>query len=87
MNVPEDTSATKDDPIASPWDNACKTNPKVVAKPFPEVEIVDPSPVEVRIAGGCRLQVRADRPTSLSSASASKSKIETLGENEREVGV
>lgn len=87
-----------DDPRASPSDNACKTNPKVRAKPFPGVEILNPSGVAVRgvvgrwalVEADLCMVVRGDRPGpspgSPNSTSASNSTVESFGESKPEPG-
>jgi len=83
---------TIDDPRASPSDNACKTNPKVRVKPFPEVGILNASPVTVLGVAGRWALVEADLgvagrgdrtespSNSPSSTSASNSTVEAFGE-------
>lgn len=90
---------TIEDPRASPSDSACKTNPKVKVKPFPETRILCPSPVIVLgVPGRCApveidLGVvgrgdRTDSPSnSPSSRSASNSTVEAFGESELESGM
>ena len=88
----ESGSETIDDPRASPSDNACKTSPKVRAKPFAEVETVDTFPAAVRDVAGrwalveADLDVvgRGDRPESSSNSpsSISNSIVKVFGDSE-----
>jgi len=95
----EPVSEAIDDPRASPSDSACKTNPKVRAKPFPGVGILNPSTVAVRgVVGRWALVevdlfmvARGDRPESSpgspNSISASNSTVEAFGESKPEPGM
>ena len=95
----EPVSEAIDDPRASPSDSACKINPKVRAKPFPGVGILNPSTVADRgvvgrwalVEADLCMVARGDRPESSpgspNSISASNSTVEAFGESKPEPGM